>query len=232
MNYCDPFGLNTSDSTSQTQHAIQESSPGLKALTIVKYLVSGAMTLAGLVTGNPFLVAGGVIISQVPTGRIVNQTNQDIAFKGESEIHLGQAYLGKESTTYTKVDDIVTPKNTFKTFTLSDVRISYDKDGNIIMKPSIGTIIVNAVVNVGKDILRDTHIGTSLNRKDGTIDKILNHPITTEPYGIYTNDFLLTYNKAKYEKDTKMADLEEISNTLKTFKSKPEGKSYLEEESE
>ncbi len=188
VNYVDPFGLNTTDSTSQTQHAIQESSPGLKALTFVKYLVSGAMSLAGLVTGNPLLVAGAVIISQAPTGRIVNQTTMDIAFKGESESPLGKAYFGQGTITYTKVDEIVTPTQTFKTFTLSDVKISYDKNGNIVMKPTLGTKVVNAFVNAGKTLLR----GSELNKEGGVISNLVGHPITTEPYGIYNNEILLS----------------------------------------
>ena len=224
VNYVDPFGLDTTDSTSQTQHAIQESSPGLKALTFVKYLVSGAMALAGLVTGNPFLVAGAVIVSQVPTGRIVNQTNQDIAFKGEYKDSIGENYLGK-GTTYARTDEIVSQYKTFKTYTFSDVKISYDKDGNIVIKPTLGTKVVNLIANGVKTVLKNSN----LNNENGFVYKLLNHAATTEKYKLYDNSLLLDYVE---DNNNKADNLKGLSDSLKKFATTDEGKAYLGIETE
>ncbi|MBR4824338.1 MAG: RHS repeat-associated core domain-containing protein [Spirochaetaceae bacterium] len=213
VNYVDPFGLDTTDSTSQTQHAIQESSPGLKALTFVKYLVSGAMALAGLVTGNPFLVAGAVIVSQVPTGMVVNKTNYNVAFASEHG-NIGENYL-QPGITFTRSDFIVTQGIdgvTSKGFSFGDYTIT---NGEI--KPSIGTKIVNAVANGFKSLLQ-TEPGDKINSKISEIRS--NTPKkTTEPYGVYDTQQVLDNNVPKKGKaGNETIDLHGLSGNLNDFR--------------
>lgn len=114
--------------------------------------------------------------------------------------------------------------NNLKTFTLSDVKITKDKDGNIIMQPSLGTKFVNSIVNGGKEFFRDTNIGKWINDKIG---QKRSQKLTTEPYGVYKNEQVL--KNSVTDKNSNYIDLHGLSGNLNNYKGTPEGKKYLED---
>ena len=216
VNYVDPLGLTATDSSNNTHHTLQKSNQGLKALTILKYIASGTMVVVGFLTGNPFLVAGGAVLSQVPTGMVVNKTNYDVAFAPEHG-NLGEAYL-RRGATFTRTDTIVTKgKNgkTSKGFSFGDYII---RDGEVI--PSLGTEVVNAIANGAKWFLRETMPGKWLNDKIG---QKKGKGLTTEPYNVYDTNAVL-----ENDKRINGADLKDLSGNLNEFKNTSDGKEYLE----
>lgn len=187
---------------------IQETNAELKALTYGKYLVSGAMIAEGILTGNPLLVAGGVLLSQVPTGRVVNKTDSYVAASTEHSKAYGDVYLAPHSTTYTaSLDNIIGAGEktgvSVKLFPGSDVTVKSNSDIDL----SLGTQIVNLVGNVVK-----------ANEKHSSEKKGTKPSITVEPFGKYKNKDLLS--------EQGIPKVNGFSNEVKKF---AENNSYMTE---
>lgn len=209
--------MTAKDTGNGSLHEIQQSCVSLKALTVGKYFVCGAMIAEGLFTANPLLVAGGVILSQMPTGKVVNRTDYYIAMTTEhSEEGYGNIYLAPHSTTYTLLDNIITPSVetgvSVKTATISNVIINSNSD----VKLSFGTKIINKTINIGKDFLDKSFVGQKINQ---FLNTIIGHKITTEPYGTYKNKALIS--------EQGIPEIEGFSSEVKRFANL--NKEYIEE---
>lgn len=179
------YGEQVTKTINGQEITVKKSSPLLKTAAGIKYYASKAM----IMSGTPSLVTGGLILSQLPTGRVDNQTGNYLAFAGEHS-ELGQAYL-TPGVTYVFGDFATTRGEesgfTVKTNPISDMTITQSE-----VTFSFETQLINSTVNGVKSFLRDTDTGRNLNAAGGFIDQFFGQTLTTEPYNTYKNSDLLS----------------------------------------
>ena len=205
VNYVDPFGLNAFDDfiygkqetieVDGQKITVQQSSPLLETLAKAKDKASDKLINWGNKTGIKLFTKLGESVSQIPTGRVDNQTNYYLAFAGEHS-KLGEAYLAPNSVTYLFKDYVVTRGEssgmTAKMISIGDVTVNQSE---IIFSPA--TKKMNNVAN---------NLKTSLSKS------CLSQLVTTELYDIYKNTDLL--NSSDSSTATK------LSGNLKVFAGK------------
>ncbi|MDD6486723.1 MAG: RHS repeat-associated core domain-containing protein, partial [Spirochaetales bacterium] len=231
VNYVDPLGLKTFEEIKEKAKAIvndfvygkqetievdgqkitvQKSSPLLKAAPFAKAIISAGMIATGTATGNSLLIAGGIAISQLPTGRVDNQTGDYLAFAGE-HTELGQVYL-EPGVTYV-FKDYATTRGEYSGYTVKTNPISNMTVATEGTKLSGGTVLINSTWNGVKSLLR-TEPGQWFNNT--VIKWLLNHPLTTEPYGVYNNSQVLT--NSVIGRNDKFINLHGLSGNLNDYK--------------